>query len=124
MYEYGLPVDFPQDVINESELVPEVISEKEIKSRRDMRDVTTITIDPVDARDFDDALSLKVINDNNFEIGVHIADVSHYVIPDTKLDEEKRGVLIKPNGTNSFSLLQLVNKNNKIKLFDRIKIKF
>jgi ribonuclease R len=88
MYEYGLPVDFPQDVINESELVPEVISEKEIKSRRDMRDVTTITIDPVDARDFDDALSLKVINDNNFEIGVHIADVSHYVIPDTKLDEE------------------------------------
>ena len=88
MYEYGLPVDFPQDVINESELVPEVITEKEIKSRRDMRGVTTITIDPVDARDFDDALSLKVINDNNFEIGVHIADVSHYVKPDTKLDEE------------------------------------
>lgn len=88
MHEYGLPVDFPQDVINESELVPEVISEKEIKSRRDMRDVTTITIDPVDARDFDDALSLKVINDNNFEIGVHIADVSHYVKPDTKLDKE------------------------------------
>ncbi len=88
MYEYGLPVDFPQDVINESELVPEVITEKEIKSRRDMRNVTTITIDPVDARDFDDALSLKVINDNNFEIGVHIADVSHYVKPDTRLEEE------------------------------------
>ena len=88
MYEYNLPVDFPQDVINESELVPEVITEKEISNRRDMRDVTTITIDPVDARDFDDALSLKVINDNNFEIGVHIADVGHYVKPGSKLDEE------------------------------------
>ena len=88
MYEYGLPVDFPQDVINESELTPEVITEKEIKARRDMRDVTTITIDPVDARDFDDALSLTVINDNRFEIGVHIADVGHYVKPGTKLDDE------------------------------------
>ncbi len=88
MYEYNLPVDFPQEVINESELVPEVITEKEISNRRDMRDVTTITIDPVDARDFDDALSLKVINDNNFEIGVHIADVGHYVKPGTKLDDE------------------------------------
>ena len=62
MYEYNLPVDFPQEVINESELVPEVITEKEISNRRDMRDVTTITIDPVDARDFDDALSIKIIN--------------------------------------------------------------
>ena len=88
MFEYGLPVEFPQDVINESALVPEVITENEIKSRRDMRDVTTITIDPVDAKDFDDALSLKVINENNFEIGVHIADVGHYVKPGTKLDEE------------------------------------
>jgi len=88
MYEYNLPVDFPQEVLNESELVPEVISEKEIKNRRDMREITTITIDPLDARDFDDALSLKVINENNFEIGVHIADVSHYVKPETELDKE------------------------------------
>jgi ribonuclease R len=88
MHEYGLPVDFPQEVINESELIPEVISEKEISNRRDMRGVTTITIDPVDAKDFDDALSLKVINDNNFEIGVHIADVGHYVKTGTKLDKE------------------------------------
>jgi len=88
MFEYGLPVEFPQEVINESELVPEVITEKEISNRRDMRDVTTITIDPVDAKDFDDALSLKVINDNNFEIGVHIADVGHYVKPGTLLDDE------------------------------------
>jgi ribonuclease R len=88
MYEYNLPVDFPQDVLNESELVPEVITEKEISNRRDMRDVTTITIDPVDARDFDDALSIKVISENNIEVGVHIADVGHYVKSGTKLDEE------------------------------------
>ena len=88
MYEYNLPVDFPQEVINESELVPEVITEKEISNRRDMRDVTTITIDPVDARDFDDALSIKIINENNIEVGVHIADVGHYVKTGTKLDDE------------------------------------
>ncbi len=87
MAEYGLPVEFPQEVINESALVPEVISEKEIKSRRDMRDITTITIDPIDARDFDDALSINFI-DGKVEVGVHIADVGHYVIPGTKLDEE------------------------------------
>ena len=88
MYEYNLPVDFPQDVLNESELVPEVITEKEISKRRDLRDTITLTIDPVDARDFDDALSIKVINENNIEVGVHIADVSHYVKIGTKLDEE------------------------------------
>ena len=88
MHEYGLPVDFPQEVINESELVPEVITEKEISTRRDMRDITTITIDPVDARDFDDALSINIINDNRIEVGVHIADVGHYVKPGSKLDEE------------------------------------
>jgi ribonuclease R len=88
MIEYGLPIEFPQDVINESFLVPEVISEKEIKSRKDMRGVTTLTIDPVDAKDFDDALSVNIINDNKIEVGVHIADVGHYVKPGTKLDDE------------------------------------
>ena len=88
MYEYNLPVDFPQEVLNESELVPEVIFEKEILVRRDIRNVPTITIDPIDAKDFDDALSIQVINDNNIEIGVHIADVGHYVKPGTKLDDE------------------------------------
>src|ERR1035437_1799643 len=88
MYEYGLPVDFPQEVTNESMLVPEMITEKEIKSRRDMRSTTTITIDPVDARDFDDALSINIIDENNIEVGVHIADVSHYVKVGTKLDDE------------------------------------
>lgn len=88
MIEYGLPVEFPQDVINESFLVPEVISEKEIAARKDMRGVTTLTIDPVDAKDFDDALSVNIINDNKIEVGVHIADVGHYVKPGTKLDDE------------------------------------
>ncbi len=88
MYEYNLPVDFPKEVINESELVSETITEKEILLRRDMREVTTITIDPVDAKDFDDALSLNVIDDNTFEVGVHIADVGHYVKKGTLLDEE------------------------------------
>ena len=88
MIEYGLPVEFPQDVINESFLVPEVITEKEISSRKDMRSITTLTIDPVDAKDFDDALSVNIINNNKIEVGVHIADVGHYVKPGTKLDDE------------------------------------
>ncbi len=88
MIEYGLPVEFPQEVTNESYLVPEIISEKEISSRKDMRQITTLTIDPVDAKDFDDALSVKIINENRVEVGVHIADVSHYVKIGTKLDEE------------------------------------
>ena len=88
MYEYNLHDEFPQDVINEAELVPEIISEKEISVRRDIRGITTLTIDPVDAKDFDDALSINIINDNKIEVGVHIADVAHYVKPGTKLDEE------------------------------------
>jgi len=88
MIEYGLPVEFPQDVLNESFLVPEVITEKEIASRKDMRGITTLTIDPVDAKDFDDALSVNIISDNKIEVGVHIADVGHYVKPGTKLDDE------------------------------------
>jgi len=87
MFEYELPVEFPQEVINESALVPEIITEKEISKRRDMRSITTITIDPVDAKDFDDALSIN-ISDNKIVVGVHIADVGHYVKPGTKLDEE------------------------------------
>ena len=88
MFEYGLPVEFPQEVLNESELVPEVITEKEILNRKDIRNITTLTIDPVDAKDFDDALSINIISDNRIEVGVHIADVGHYVKPGTLLDDE------------------------------------
>ncbi len=86
MYEYGLPVDFPKEVEEEANQIDFDIS-NEIGNRTDMRDVTTITIDPVDARDFDDALSIKILGDK-VEIGVHIADVSHYVKVGTKLDDE------------------------------------
>ena len=85
--EYGLPYDFDGDVISESEAIPEIIQQSEIDKRRDMRDVLTFTIDPADAKDFDDALSVEWVNGELY-VGVHIADVSHYLRPDTELDKE------------------------------------
>ena len=85
--EYGLPYDFDSDVIAESEAIPEIISQSEINKRRDMRNVLTFTIDPADAKDFDDALSVEWVNGELY-VGVHIADVSHYLRPDTELDKE------------------------------------
>ena len=85
--EYGLPYDFDSDVIAESEAIPEIIPQSEIDKRRDMRNVLTFTIDPVDAKDFDDALSVEWVNGELY-VGVHIADVSHYLRPDTELDKE------------------------------------
>ena len=86
--EYGLPFKFPDYVEDEANEIDVTISEKEIAKRRDMRDTTTFTIDPVDAKDFDDALSVKKLDNGNWEIGVHIADVSHYVKEDSILEEE------------------------------------
>jgi len=85
--EYGLPYDFDSDVIAESEAIPEIIPQSEIDKRRDMRNVLTFTIDPADAKDFDDALSVEWVNGELY-VGVHIADVSHYLRPDTELDKE------------------------------------
>ena len=85
--EYGLPYDFDADVIAESEAISEIITQAEIDKRRDMRDVLTFTIDPADAKDFDDALSVEWVN-GVMEVGVHIADVSHYLRPETSLDKE------------------------------------
>lgn len=85
--EYGLPYDFPEYVISESEAISTVIPQSEIDNRRDMRNVLTFTIDPADAKDFDDALSVEWVNGELF-VGVHIADVSHYMRPDTELDRE------------------------------------
>jgi ribonuclease R/exosome complex exonuclease DIS3/RRP44 len=85
--EYGLPYDFEEDVIAEADAIPIEISQKEIDKRRDMRDVLTFTIDPADAKDFDDALSVEWV-DGELVVGVHIADVSHYLRPDTELDKE------------------------------------
>ncbi|WP_196887103.1 ribonuclease R [Aureivirga sp. CE67] len=88
LLEYGLPYNFPPEVEKEASELPIEITEEEIAKRRDMRSVTTFTIDPKDAKDFDDALSFEKLENGNIEIGVHIADVSHYVQPDTILDEE------------------------------------
>ena len=86
--EYGFPLAFPAEVEHEAESIPSDITKEEIAKRRDCRDVTTFTIDPFDAKDFDDALSFRILENGNYEVGVHIADVSHYIIPDSALDKE------------------------------------
>jgi len=85
--EYGLPYDFTEDIIAEADAIPTEITQDEIDKRRDMRNILTFTIDPHDAKDFDDALSVEWVNGELF-VGVHIADVSHYLIPETDLDKE------------------------------------
>ena len=86
--EYGLPYDFPIEVEAYANKIDTSITEEEIRKRRDMRDVLTFTIDPKDAKDFDDALSFQILENGNYEIGVHIADVSHYLQEGTILDDE------------------------------------
>ena len=88
MAEFGLPFEYPKEVEEEANLIPEKISPEEISNRRDMRDIPTFTIDPADAKDFDDAISYRKLENGNLEIGVHIADVTHYVKPKTKLEKE------------------------------------
>lgn len=86
--EFGLPYKYPENVSEAAEQLDAGITAEEVKKRVDMRDVTTLTIDPADAKDFDDALSIKKLNNGNWEIGVHIADVSHYVTPGSIIDKE------------------------------------
>ncbi len=86
--QYGLPYEFPAEVEDYANQIDTSIKASEIKKRRDMRDVLTFTIDPKDAKDFDDALSFRKLENGNFEIGIHIADVSHYVTPGNELDDE------------------------------------
>jgi ribonuclease R len=88
LVENGFPLTFPDDVLEDAARYPESIDKEQIKKRRDMRDTLTMTIDPVDARDFDDALSFKPLKGDWFEVGVHIADVGHYIEPDSALDKE------------------------------------
>lgn len=87
LLENGFPLEFPDDALEVAARIPDTISNEEIKNRRDVRDILTFTIDPVDAKDFDDAISVKKIKDDLYEIGVHIADVSHYVEPENPLDK-------------------------------------
>ncbi|MFC2109646.1 ribonuclease R [Bacteroidota bacterium] len=86
--EYGLPYEFPAHVEKEAEDLDTRITEEEIAKRRDMRGDLTFTIDPKDAKDFDDALSFTILENGNYEIGIHIADVSHYIAPNSELEKE------------------------------------
>lgn len=88
MAEYGLPMVFAPEVEAEAKQLATEITKEEIAKRRDFRKITTFTIDPVDAKDFDDALSLQKLENGNWEVGVHIADVTHYLKPHTILDDE------------------------------------
>ena len=88
LVEYNLPYKFPKEVEEDAAKLPIEITEKEIAKRRDFRDILTFTIDPKTAKDFDDALSFQLLENGNYEIGIHIADVSHYVQENTILEEE------------------------------------
>lgn len=94
--EHNYPLDFPSEVDKEVQKADHGITKAEIARRRDFRDIFTITIDPVDAKDFDDALSLRKLENNHWEIGVHIADVSHYVRENsaTDLEAKERGTSV------------------------------
>ncbi len=85
---FEFPLQFRPDTLKEAEKIPEIIAESEAARRRDFRNIWTCTIDPADAKDFDDALSLRKLDNGEWEVGVHIADVSHYVRPKTALDKE------------------------------------
>ncbi|MDZ4714016.1 MAG: ribonuclease R [Cytophagales bacterium] len=88
MAEFDLPFRFPPHILSESEKISDQIGDEEIRKRKDFRDVLTFTIDPDDAKDFDDAISFRRLDGGLLEVGVHIADVSHYVKPGTDLDED------------------------------------
>ncbi|WP_445748208.1 ribonuclease R [Polaribacter sp.] len=88
LVEYDLPYEFPKEVEEEASHLPIEITKEEISKRKDLRETLTFTIDPKDAKDFDDALSFKKLENGNYEIGIHIADVSHYLQPKTILDDE------------------------------------
>jgi ribonuclease R len=87
LLENGFAIGFSEAVLEETSKLETVISKSEIKKRKDFREILTFTIDPIDAKDFDDAISIQTLKNGNYEIGVHIADVSHYVVPGTALDD-------------------------------------
>jgi ribonuclease R len=87
LLQNGFPIEFPDEALEEAARMPDAISNSEIQKRKDVRDILTFTIDPIDAKDFDDALSFRVLKNGNYEIGVHIADVAHYLEEGTALDK-------------------------------------
>ncbi len=88
MAEFELPFEFPEKVLQNAQKIKGNITAKDLANRKDFRHLTTFTIDPADAKDFDDALSLKILDNGHYQVGVHIADVTHYVKPETHLEEE------------------------------------
>lgn len=88
IHKHGIKIDFPEEVLDQAANAPEEISEEEIKGRRDLRDEMIITMDGADAKDLDDAISVKKLENGNFELGVYIADVSYYIEEDSIMDEE------------------------------------
>ena len=88
MAEFGLPFKFPESIEDAAAKIPTEISAEDLKDRRDFRNITTFTVDPEDAKDFDDALSIEKLDNGDYEIGIHIADVSHYVTPKSALEKE------------------------------------
>lgn len=88
LVDNGFPLQFPDEVMEDAARYPEGIDKKELKIRKDFRNTLTVTIDPVDAKDFDDAISFKPLRGGQYEVGVHIADVSHYIEPGSALDQE------------------------------------
>ena len=90
IYQFRLPQEFPEAVVKEAEAVPTEVPESAMKDREDWRKAEVITIDPFDAKDFDDAIAVKQLPDGGWELAVHIADVSHYVTPGSALDKEAR----------------------------------
>jgi len=103
LLENGFPIEFPEEAKEEAARIPDTIPDSEAKKRKDVRDILTFTIDPIDAKDFDDALSFRVLKNGNYEIGIHIADVAHYVEEDTALDKaayEKATSVYLPDRVN------------------------
>ncbi|MEQ6390513.1 ribonuclease R [Bacillaceae bacterium S4-13-58] len=90
IYKYGIPIEFPSEVMEQANQVPDHIREEEIENRRDLRDEEIVTIDGADAKDLDDAISLKELDNGNFLLGVHIADVTYYVNEGSPIDKEAR----------------------------------
>lgn len=88
LVEFGLPYEFPQEVLDAAQKIDVTISDEEVSKRLDMRGIPTFTIDPDDAKDFDDALSFRKLENGNTEVGIHIADVAHYVQPGSIIDDE------------------------------------
>ena len=86
--QYGFPLTFPAEVEKEANAIPEEVTEQDLAGRKDFRNTVTFTIDPADAKDFDDAISFKTLENGNYEVGIHIADVSYYVKPNSPLDKE------------------------------------